>query len=49
MKGTVNVSKEKIVLVALAVSDPGTVKVFAFKFETKLFEIFAVTTLRVVI
>ena len=49
MKGIVNVSNENIVLVALAVNDPGTVNVFAFKFETKLFEIFAVTTLRVII
>ena len=33
-----------MVLVALAVNEPGTVKVFAFKFETKLFEIFPVAT-----
>jgi hypothetical protein len=49
MKGTVKVSNEKIVSVALAVMAPGTVSVFAVKFETKLFEIFEVTTFRVVI
>ena len=42
MKGTVKVSNEKMVLVALAVMAPDTVKVFAIKFETKLFEIFPV-------
>lgn len=43
------VSNENIVLVAFAVMAPGTVNVFAVKFETKLFEIFAVTTFRVAI
>ena len=47
MKGIVKVSNEKIVFVAFATSEPGTVKVFAIKFETKLFEIFPVATLSV--
>jgi hypothetical protein len=41
-KGIVIVLKKNVVLVAFAWSEPGTVKVFEFKFEVKIFEILEV-------